>query len=343
MADSDSVSHLYLDVDVTAFLRDAEYFMPFCKGYTAVAARLTPTLRYRINNRATVRGGVLLTALAGSDNRCRLEPVIAFDYSPWPWLTLTVGTLRGSLHHQLGEPMYSNERWVYAYKEDGLQLVTLTRHWESDTWLNWEHFLKPWTPDQERFTLGTRHRFTLLGSADDAWRLTVPLAFIGCHRGGQFSTLDTCIETLFNESVGLGASYEGSLVGFDLNLPLYLFQNASPRGERYTPFENGWGLYPQAGLHFNLRRLRLGFDCGYWHASRYIAPRGSYLFQSVSWHDASFAMTDRRMLTLALNLSHSYKGLRLDINAQCYYDIHLRKTDFVFGLVVAWDEKFKLF
>jgi hypothetical protein len=67
-----------------------------------------------------------------------------------------------------------------------------------DTWLHWEDLLEPWQPKQERFSLGSSH-LLILGEGLCHGRMTVslPLSFLGSHRGGQFSSLDTCIQSLF--------------------------------------------------------------------------------------------------------------------------------------------------
>lgn len=335
-----TLSHtLFLDIDATAFFRDAEFFLPYTKGYTASGVRIAPTLCYGINEKATIRGGILLTAVAGSDKYGKVQPILSIHYKPFDWAEFIMGTIQGSTLHKMGVPMYDMERWYYDYKEDGLQLLTNTKHWESDTWLNWEELLEPWTPNQERFTLGTRQvaKFQLNRLA-----LTVPLGFMGCHRGGQFSTLDTCIETLFNESAGFTANYEfhGSNVGFAL--PFYFYQKTTSTPERHIPFDKGWGVYPQLNFSTSGASNCLSVTCGYWYGYQYISPRGSYLFQSISWHDIDFAQQERHMITATINYVHSYKQLWLNLHTQFYYDTDHSALDLAIGVTMGWNSKFRL-
>lgn len=344
--DTSRKDNLSLKVDAVAFFRDAEFFLPYVEGYTASGFRLMPALCYRINDRAEIRGGLILTTVAGTEGVRKAQPVFSIEYRPWQPVSLVMGTIDGSVSHALGEPMYDLERWLYDYKEDGIQLRTDFRYWKSDTWLNWENFLDPWTPDQERFTLGTNQEFYVLKTRDDR-HLVLNTTFMGCHRGGQFSSLDTCIETLFNESLSLRWE-QHFLNGRDLarlEMPIYLFQNQSPQGERYTAYDRGWGVYPNAeirasGFHSssNLYLLR----CGYWYGDQYLSARGSYLFQSVSWHDEGYVKRIRHLVTAALGFKHEYKNLSLDANAQFYYDPDYRKLDFAVGLNLVFKGRFRL-
>lgn len=347
--DSVSAQHFYLDIDANAYLRDAEYFLPYTKGYTIAGFRISPTLRYHINDRVAIRGGAMMTSVADVDGRFQIRPILSFDYQACSWLRMVMGTLYGSNNHHLGEPLYDRERWFYDYKEDGLQILTKTAHWESDTWLNWEQFLEPWTAEQERFTLGTRHNLQLLETHNSNY-LMMTASFVGSHRGGQFSTLDTCIETLFNENVGLRwetRCLDGSFIA--LNAPVYFFQNMSPEGERYTPFTNGWGVHPNLQIQDNnlfaskKSQSKLYLQLGYWYGDSYISPRGSYLFQSVSWHNPDFSQKIRHLFTSDIAFEHEYKDFILNLNAQFYYDPDHKSLDLAIGVLMHWKGGFRIF
>lgn len=335
--------------DATTFLRDAEFFMPFTKGYTAAGFRLEPMLDYRPGEAVRLRVGAMLTGVAGTEGFWKAQPVVTLDYKAAPWMLLTMGTLDGSTSHRLDAPMHDPERWFYDYKEDGLQIRTSTRHWESDTWLNWEHFLEPWTPDQERFTLGSRHEIKLFAtesSADKGFSLHVPMAFTGSHRGGQFTTLDTCIETLFNEQLALKAALQQREWRLELEAPCYFYQNMSPTV--HTQYEEGWGLWPNIRVRKSIQSKitenanSVDIKAGYWRGHRYESARGSYLFQCTSWFDGSFAMPERHMLTLDMAFSHKTKDLELRLEGSLFHDLDLKRTDFVFGLTMHMSPHFKI-
>lgn len=347
--DSSLHSGWHWSLNATTFFRDAEFFLPEAKGYTMSGFRLTPTIDYH-SSQFSFSGGIRLSGIAGSHQFAHAAPVLSLVYHPSQWLSLTMGTLQSDAHHHLGEPLYDLERWYWDYQEDGLQITTNTHFWNSDTWINWENFLQPWTPDQERFTLGSAHEFNVLTSYNydnefgkyNVIEVTTPLAFIGCHRGGQFSTLDTCIETLFNESVGLKIAYRpSSNKCFHLNIPWYFYQNKSPLKERYTPFDEGHAFHPQFQCSFKPRRDTLASYCasfGYYHGHQYISPRGSYLFQSISWFDPFFSEADRQMLTSNISISKRVSAFSINLNAQFYYDLHHQKLDFALGLIMQFQK-----
>lgn len=214
---------LSLGIDATTFFRDAEYFMPFTRGYPMSGFRLTPTLRYTMPaDGFSAKAGVMLTGVAGTQGLWKVEPVLTLRYAPSSRFVIQMGTFDGSDQHYLDAPMYDPERYFIDYKEDGVQLMWAGNHRVSDTWVNWETFLEPWTPDQERFTLGSNNQliFSLGGH-----ELQIPLVFMGSHRGGQFTTLDTCIETLFNEQVGLGFQINKEKYNCVLAFDAFFFQN----------------------------------------------------------------------------------------------------------------------
>lgn len=328
-----TASALWFDIDATTFFRDAEFFLPYTKGYTACGFRLSPSLRYEINDRAFIRGGVMLTGIAGTDGIWKAEPILTIGYRPFQWLQLNMGTIEGSLSHKMGEPLYNRERWVYDYKEDGIQILTHTRHWESDTWLDWEHFLEPWTPDQESFSLGTRQ---VLKWGNKHLHIELPLCFLGAHRGGQFSTLDTCIETIFNGSAGLTLGYKSERFDLYAHTPVYFYKKATAAPERHLPFDDGWGFYPQITSRLNLKIVEIHIGLGYWYGHQFIASRGSHLFQSTSWFDPDFSQAERHLTTVDIGLSHEYKGLNVDLNAQFYYDPDHKKLDLGVGLIMGF-------
>lgn len=348
-----------LNLGATALFRDAEYFLPFTKGYTLSGFRVSPTLQYHQGCLA-FEGGALLTAVAGTDGLYKAEPVLTISYRPSDWLTLNMGTLKGgnllsNAQHEVGEPMLDYERWFLHPKEDGVQILTECSskngqcRWASDTWVDWEHFFLPSTPDQERFTLGMTQHLEYSGLALNA-------AFMGSHRGGQFSTLDTCIETLFNERLGLEMQWwwgDGKMSNNALShknflvvyADAYFFQNASPTA--YTAYTVGRGLYPHIDYRhaFDSQGRRvMAVDVGYWHGDQYLSARGSWLYQSASWHDPTYGQPLRHMLTASVALLCKSKNspLNLDLNAQLYHDLDLHCTDFAFSLILHFQASHRM-
>lgn len=364
--------HLTLDIDAAGFFFDAEYSTPFSKGYSVTGFRLSPALAYGINERTQLRVGFNATAFAGLDSLYRLRPSFALLYAPTRWLTLVAGTIYGSNTHQLAPPVYDPSRWIYNYQEDGLQILTKTHFWNSDTWLDWIHYLTPWTADQERFTMGTNHLFHIVkveyrnhewscdGMGKDnnhEWQFNLPMHFIANHRGGEVKTIDTNTVTTFNERIGLQIKYtfanalSPSFHTFRLDLSLYNYHL-----EDNTLDHNGKALYPTLSYEWSHWNKYQWFDwciravAGYWYGDHYFSAYGSPQFWSGNAYTALHIPTTttiqqdiRNITTFTLSAEHEFKGFNLGLQVDAYHDIDLKKTDFIFGFYMRFKERFLLF
>ena len=346
-----------IGVDAATFLRDAEFSLPYTRGYTATGFFVTPYAKHLMGRDAQMTFGV---HLAGSDGIRQWKPLVRLEYMPHRNVRIVMGSLYGTLTHGLFEPMLDRERYIYDHYEEGMQILAqipiagllgLT----TDTWLHWEELLEPWQMTQERFTLGSSNELLLWGWARNTQQgvvLSMPFSFLGTHRGGQFSALDTCIESLFNENVGLRLNVSlarKSAVAVDL--PMFFYQDISPR--KCQSYDKGWGLWPQVSCDFLLSSCRsidpleerphwrgewkMLLQAGYWYGNQFIAPRGSYLFQSVSWHKKDFVAPERKMLTAKVGLENQYTdAFSLGLDAEFYYDLHERAMDIAFGIYLRY-------
>ena len=349
-----------IGVDAATFLRDAEFSLPYTRGYTATGFFVTPYAKHLIGRDAQMTFGVHLAGVAGSDGIRQWKPLVRLEYMPHRNVRIVMGSLYGTLTHGLFEPMLDRERYIYDHYEEGMQILAQIpiAGWlglTTDTWLHWEELLEPWQMTQERFTLGSSNELLLWGWARNTQQgvvLSMPFSFLGTHRGGQFSALDTCIESLFNENVGLRLNVSlarKSAVAVDL--PMFFYQDISPR--KCQSYDKGWGLWPQVSCDFPLSSCRsidpledrphwrgewkMLLQAGYWYGNQFIAPRGSYLFQSVSCHKKDFVAPERKMLTAKVGLENQYTdAFSLGLDAEFYYDLHERATDIAFGIYLRY-------
>lgn len=351
-----------IGVDATTFLRDAAFSLPYTRGYTATGFFVTPYAKHLIGSDAQMTFGLQLAGVAGYDGIRAWQPLVRLEYEPFRNLRLVMGSLYGTLSHGLYEPMLDRERYIYDHQEEGVQILAhywlgRHQHWKMDTWLHWEDLLEPWQPKQERFTLGSSHELTLYTSATryahhlSGWGVSIPFSFLGSHRGGQFSSLDTCIQSLFNESVGLRFNVSTAVnSAIRVDIPFFFFQDISPL--KCLPYSEGWAFWPQASFDWTIvgsvpppegkepfwrGSWRMLLQAGYWQGYQYIAPRGSYLFQSVSWHRADFVQPDRRMVTAKLAFENQYNDhFSFGLDTEYYYDLHQKAMDFAIGLYLRY-------
>ena len=384
---------LSLLVDAEGFFYDAEYGTPFAKGYTVCGFRLSPTLLYDINERAQLRLGFNAMMFAGLDSLYMLRPTMTLLYKPTPWLTLVAGTLlngerrtengeRETLHpytltplHQLPAPVIDPARHIFNYQEDGIQILTDTRIWNSETWLDWTHYLVPWTPDQELFTMGSRHEFVLLHFAyqnrDSATPSTLfsrhfiaflPVHFMASHRGGEVKTIDTNTVTTFNEKVGLRFEYsfkhkEKSINFFALDLPLYFYHldNKVDHGGKafYPSISYCWSrLNPNSQFSIFNSQFSIFTSLGFWHGDHYFSAMGSPLFWSINNYSIQhipFQISTqasnpdlRNLLTYTLSIEHTFKDIALGLKMDAIHDIDLKTNDFIFSFFLNYNGLFKI-
>lgn len=312
--------------NVVTFLRDAAFALPYTAGYTATGDFLDPSVRYSMAGQVRLTAGVHLAGVAGCDGLRQWQPLVRMEYAPVPEVHIVMGTLYGALSHRMYEPMFDRERYIYDHQEEGVQLRVATDRFWSDTWLHWENLLEPWQADQERFTLATSNEWCAT-----SW-LSLPFSFLGSHRGGQFSALDTCIESLFNESVALRFMlFSDSSCRCSAEVPVFWYQDISPT--KCQAFDKGWALWPQVSFAGSFGRWQLLANAGYWRAHQWVAPRGSYLFQSVSWRRADFVAPERQMVTARLAAAYSpWPQFVCGADAEAYCDWAEHGLDFVFGV-----------
>ena len=365
---------LQLDVDAEGFFFDAEYGTPFAKGYTVTGFRLSPTLVYGINEKAQLRVGFNATLFAGLDSLYMVRPTMTLVYKPTDCLTFIAGTILDNNHHQLAAPVIDPARHIFNYQEDGIQILANTKIWRSDTWLDWTHYLVPWTPDQELFTMGTKHSLELLHlhKTNDAhcvvnplpdtcmpdkhhdFTVYIPFHFFADHRGGEIKTIDTNTVTTFNENVGLRFEYffdngRKMMSNIILDMPVFFYHLENSELDH-----SGKAFYPSLTYCWSKRnvnsKLSIANSLSYWHGDHYFSAHGSPLFWSANSYSrlhmpASTSYVDadtRNLITYSLFLEHSYKGVSLGFKVDAIHDIELKNNDFIFSFFLRYNGQFKI-
>lgn len=370
---------LNLDLDAEGFFFNAEYATPFAKGYTVTGFRLSPSLVYGINEHAQLRVGFNATLFAGLDSLYLLRPTMTLIYNPTDWLSFVAGTLLDDNHHKLPAPVVDPSRHFFNYQEDGIQILTKTKIWKSDTWLDWTHYLTPWTPDQELFTMGSKHELTLmtlgreyyLKNPEDSlppffsharyFIVSLPAHFIASHRGGEVKTIDTNTVTTFNESVGLRFEYsfchsENSTSHIALELPVYFYhldnKELDDGGKAFYPtLTYAWTRsHHDPELSTLNSQLSIVNSIGFWHGDHYFSRYGSPFFWSInpysSLHMPAGASTldadIRNAITYSLSVEHTFKDIALGLKVDAFHDLDLKKNDFLFSFFLRYNGLIKL-
>lgn len=351
-------AQIVLDINAEGFFHDAEYSTGLAKGYTVTGSRLSPSLVFDIHGRGELRVGMNATLFAGLDSLYSLRPALTLVYRPAGWLSFVAGTLIDDNHHQLSAPVVDPSRHIFNYQEDGIQILTNTAIWQSDTWLDWTHYLVPWTPDQELFTMGSRHSLVLLHpSLPHSHQLIVslPAHFIASHRGGEVKTIDTNTVTTFNEKIGLRLSCsathsEKNESTLFIDLPLFLYHLEDTELDH-----GGYAFYPSLSLLFahkaNESTVKINNCLGFWYGDHYFSAYGSPLFWSSNAYSlqhvppsSSPAVDDvRSILSYTFSIEHGFRNnISAGLKVDALHDLDINKNDFIFSFFLIYNGQFRL-
>jgi hypothetical protein len=319
------------------FINNKEFFNPYQPGYTLIGYFIRPLIEYNAGPGTRITAGAHLLKYSGVGKFTRYVPVFTFHHRFSSGVEMVFGSLYGALDHGLIEPLFSFERVFTRHNESGLQLLVDKERFKADAWIDWERFIFTGDPFQEEFTAGFSSTLLVSGIGSPL-RVEIPIQFLATHKGGQIDLSDERLQTLVNMAGGVhvdlitGQDFF-SLISFRGYLAL--FRDLS--NEFQYPYDNGWGIYPN--LYVRTRLFDWGI--GYWRGTRFVAPRGEPLFQSVSQVDHELA-TDHRMLYTS-KLIYNRKllaGINMGLRFEVYYDPFLSNFDHTGGLHIMIDERF---
>jgi hypothetical protein len=167
---------LFLHVESTAFLKNNEYFSPFAYGYTGIGIYFKPTLDYYFSSRLTINAGVYMLKYAGLDNLTQTIPIFTIRYKPTETIDIIMGNIYGTGNHRLAEPLFRYDLFYQHHIEYGIQFLWNRKHFKTDLWLNWRHFIQPGDTTQEKLTVGSSSSIILYD--DRSIKVIVPVQLL---------------------------------------------------------------------------------------------------------------------------------------------------------------------
>ena len=142
------------------FFRDNEYQGNLTKGYTLPGFRLLPSVSYQPLKILNLEVGAYMLHYWGANKYPNLNysdmpswkgeqtqsgfhvlPFLRAQVALTPNFQIVIGSIYGSVHHGLIEPLYNPETALSGDPETGLQFLWDTRWFKFDTWVNWESFI----------------------------------------------------------------------------------------------------------------------------------------------------------------------------------------------------------
>jgi hypothetical protein len=327
---------LYLRMQGIAYFKNSEFKNPFVTGRSLIGFNFIPSLEYHPDRKTTIRAGAYLLKYQGEDQFDRKVPVLTLQYDATDHLSLVFGTIYGTVNHGLVEPVEDFDEYLTNNYENGVQFLWNYPQFKSDVWLNWEKFLKPGDPFQERFTAGTNCSFTFFDSG--IFSISAPFSAVFRHQGGEFDATNLPASTQGNLVQGLRLDWtlKGPFVKSAALIQDYLqFIEIHPASTVTIPY--GSGSYSRFFVDTKIGSFQVGF----WNAHNWVAPHGNPLFESISQKDSSFVQADRKMIVFKYQFEKDLsRYLKFVIRFEPYYHYETGRIDHSWGISMVLDDSF---
>jgi hypothetical protein len=319
---------LLLRIENNNYFKNNEYFGEYIEGYTLLGNDIQPSLMYYAGNRVRIKLGVHLQKYSGIEFFSQVTPVISIHTRLTRHIDLIMGALRGSIHHQVSEPLFNSEKRYSRPVENGLQFIfNFERHW-ADIWLDWENFIQNGDTEPEKLVFGISSKHKWIVNSEN-WQINTPLVFLVNHSGGQITIEEQLTQTLINASAGfeivkhLGAKQNSIALKSDA---LLFHDNAKNAGLPFnTGYGNNTGLYSQVG--------KFQVSIGHFHGFNFMVPLGNGLFQSLSNYLPNVYRKNINLINLKAGYGQKLlKELMIDAMAEAYYNYDINHIDYSFGL-----------
>lgn len=307
----------------SAFFDDREYISDIKKGYTYPGFFIQPHVRYKPNKKTSISAGFYTLYFAGNDSVERFTPVLSLEVKLLEGVELILGTLHSQQLHFMPEPLMKPERlfnsvtdkFISSQPETGIQFITEKERFRSDSWTNWERYIKQGSRFQEVFTWGLS---AILKPSTFSNRngLTINLFGLAVHNGGQIDSSYLDVTTMINLAAGASYSFPigGGRNSFGVEATGFLSTDKSPNPKIK---QDGKAIYTK--LFIEGKNLRS--ELGYWHSNKFVNPRGEELFGSYSFVRPEFNEDIRKLITAKIIYSVEVaKGFNLGGKFETYYD-----------------------
>ena len=321
------------------YMRNTEYFNNIELGRTLFGYHFQPKLFYQPNQHVKLEAGLFLrNDFGGINPYTEALPTFTLKIKNNNFSFL-FGTLEGSLSHRLIEPMYNIEYAITKRIENGAQFKYDSKKLFFDAWVNWENFIERGSPYKEIVTAGLSSMVSIYESKN-GFKIKLPVQFLVHHHGGQINTDSLNMTVQMNVASGLRISqeFENSFVS-ELRLDGYYTVYNESTNSGYYPFRNGNGAYVNAFVRTKMIDLMLS----YWNGNNYLAPRGSYIYQSQSIDAPTHTEKNRELLFVRLMREQPiFDNLYLTVRFEPVYDLQNKLFDYSYSVYFSYKKEFGL-
>jgi len=201
-----------LHIENLGYFRNVEYKSRIDEGRTLFGYQFWPEVTYQISENAQVSGGLFLQRDFGGDGFQYSLPTFSFQYRKDQHF-IRFGNLIGSSQHQLVEPLYDPENIIEKRLENGFQYILNTPKFRGEFWTDWRKMIYQNSPFREEFTVGLTVEPKLIKTSNSV--LSLPIAMLAFHKGGEIDTSHMPTESNFNFDYGIKYTLKPTLSVID--------------------------------------------------------------------------------------------------------------------------------
>lgn len=330
---------LNLRFESLGFFQNNEFLGRFVDGYTLPGALIRPKLTYSPTDALFIEVGGHFVKYSGKDKVQNLLPWFSSRYRFNDRFAVVVGNLNQNHQHGLLEQLWEPERMVTDRPESGLQFLYSAPRLNMQTWINWEQYIEKGDPFQEHFTAGVTGNY--LAYQNSTLSLSFPVQLLFYHKGGEIDSSSLRVQTHANLAAGwdLTINVDGERLK-KLNLEGYwLGYKAVTEDSNVYPFSEGHAYLMSAGIQTRYS----AFSLNYWNAFQFIAPKGRYIYQSVSDSDPAFTQADRSVVSARYFWQKDVlKEARVAFQIEGIMDVPTGDLSYSYGFFLVFNQDFLL-
>ena len=330
---------LSLHVDNLNFFRNNEFFSDLSDGYTLLGFHITPTVKYQVKDKLTVKGGLHLLKYGGREDFKKVDPYFSLRYRFNPSFSMTIGSYSIKDRHRMLNPLFSVERKIYAYVQNGLNFLYDKPNFYGNLWLDWDQFIYRNDSFREKFTVGGAFSWKVLPKASEI-NLSIPLEFLARHKGGQINDSKLPVTSVLNYASGVKLDYNFAnsfIRKAGVSFTYLEYRDVSNKDVRL--YKKGYALYPSAKVESQFSRIKVG----YWDGHKFYAPLGHPIFQNIAHHDATLGKENHWMITADFRYTRQLlEGIDISVLWENYLDIASGDWNYTYALSVSFKEDFFL-
>ena len=334
VAEADS-GKLYLGLNFLGFGKNNEWFDTTIDGYTLFGYQLNPYLSYHIAKNVRLDAGVYAQKDFGNDEYSDVKPTLSLKINSGNF-NFIFGTLEGSVHHRLIEPLYDFESVLNNRIENGFQVLFMDDKFFVDAWIDWQNMIYFNDTEPERFTAGFSINTTLFRK--NGFHIDLPVQAIANHQGGQIDTVNNPVITVYNAAAGLTLEFESDRFVTAWGLKSYLPYHKTASDA--LPYKHGRGIFINPYVTTKIGLTLMG---SYWRADKFLTVQGGDLYPSIN--EKYPTRVDEIRDFIMLRVLYDVKiadGLILTARAEPFYDSYAEALEYSFGLYLNFSDRFFL-